>query len=92
VDRTTLQAFQIEVEAMQLTDDLSIAAISGWIMAHGATPMVIGDERPFGLAIPTIEGTTVAFAGDWVIRGIKGEFYPCKPDVFADRAAPRTET
>lgn len=35
-----------------------------------------------GLAIRTLEGTMHAFIGDWVIRGIKGEFYPCKPDIF----------
>ena len=34
-------------------------------------------------AIPTLEGTVTADIGDWVIRGVKGEFYPCKPDIFA---------
>jgi len=33
-------------------------------------------------AIPTLEGTMVASAGDWIIRGVNGELYPCKPDVF----------
>lgn len=32
--------------------------------------------------IPTLEGTMTANEGDWIIRGIKGEFYPCKPDIF----------
>lgn len=35
------------------------------------------------LYIPTLEGTMKANPGDWIIRGIKGEFYPCKPDIFA---------
>lgn len=35
------------------------------------------------LIIATLEGDMKARAGDYVIRGIKGEFYPCKPDVFA---------
>lgn len=34
------------------------------------------------VAIPTLEGTMTASAGDWIIRGIKGELYPCKPDIF----------
>ena len=34
------------------------------------------------LHIPTLEGTMIARAGDWIIRGIKGEFYPCMPDIF----------
>lgn len=35
------------------------------------------------LCIGTLEGTMVAEAGDWIIRGVKGEIYPCKPDIFA---------
>lgn len=34
------------------------------------------------LAIRTLEGQMTAMKGDWIIRGIKGEFYPCKPDIF----------
>lgn len=35
-----------------------------------------------GLPIRTLEGEMVASVGDWIIRGIKGELYPCKPDIF----------
>jgi hypothetical protein len=34
------------------------------------------------LRIPTLEGDHSASMGDWIIQGIKGEFYPCKPDIF----------
>jgi hypothetical protein len=34
--------------------------------------------------IQTLEGQMRAVVGDWIIRGIKGEFYPCKPDIFED--------
>ena len=34
------------------------------------------------VAIPTLEGTMRAEIGDWIIRGVAGEFYPCKPDIF----------
>ena len=34
------------------------------------------------LIIPTLEGDMKASQGDWIIKGIKGEFYPCKPDIF----------
>lgn len=34
------------------------------------------------IGIYTLEGSMVAVVGDWIIRGIKGEFYPCKPDIF----------
>jgi hypothetical protein len=33
--------------------------------------------------ISTLEGVVTASIGDWIIKGVKGEFYPCKPDVFA---------
>lgn len=42
-----------------------------------------GETPPFiEMAIPTLEGTMIARHGDWIIRGVKGEFYPCKPEVF----------
>lgn len=34
------------------------------------------------LVIRTLEGDHHALVGDWIIRGVKGEFYPCKPDIF----------
>lgn len=47
---------------------------------------VIQDGAPFktpALFIDTAEGVMRADVGDWIIRGVKGEFYPCKPDIFA---------
>lgn len=35
-----------------------------------------------GWGIATLEGNMVADPGDWIIRGVKGELYPCKPDIF----------
>lgn len=35
-----------------------------------------------GIDIMTLEGTMRASVGDWIIKGVKGEFYPCKPDIF----------
>jgi hypothetical protein len=34
------------------------------------------------IEIPTLEGNMLCNLGDWIIKGIKGEFYPCKPDIF----------
>lgn len=36
-----------------------------------------------GLIIHTLEGDHFANMGDFIIRGVKGEYYPCKPDIFA---------
>ena len=35
-----------------------------------------------GLKIFTLEGPMMAAVGDWIIQGVQGEFYPCKPDIF----------
>jgi hypothetical protein len=35
------------------------------------------------LVVKTLEGEMKAMPGDWIIRGVKGEIYPCKPDIFA---------
>lgn len=34
------------------------------------------------LRIYTLEGEMIGSKGDWIIKGVKGEFYPCKPDIF----------
>jgi len=47
------------------------------------TAYLAGQGAPiFSLLIPTLEGETTASAGDWIIKGVNGEFYPCKPDIF----------
>lgn len=43
------------------------------------------DEEDNGnhlIAIDTLEGRMYGDPGDWIIKGVKGEFYPCKPDIF----------
>ena len=40
------------------------------------------------LKIPTLEGVMTASVGDWIIKGTRDEFYPCKPDVFATKYEP----
>ena len=44
-------------------------------------PPAEGNGR-LGLLIPTLEGVMMGVEGDWIIRGVKGEIYPCKPDIF----------
>ena len=44
---------------------------------HGPDAKYMG-----GYAISTLEGRMVASIGDYIIKGVNGEFYPCKPDIF----------
>ena len=52
-----------------------------WLMAAVAS----GKVRPYrgGCRIDTLEGLLTAAPEDWIIRGVKGELYSCKPEVFA---------
>jgi hypothetical protein len=44
-----------------------------------------------GLEVRTLEGDMTVLPGDWVIRGVKGEFYPCRNDIFAATYEPAEE-
>lgn len=47
-------------------------------------PLVIDAyQTDVRIEIETLEGTMVGEPGDWIITGVKGERYPCKPDIFA---------
>ncbi|MGW6017836.1 hypothetical protein ACWFNS_07520 [Oerskovia enterophila] len=74
----------VEVEAMQY-DGKDWRSIAQWMAAHGA-PM--GRTASGLLRIHTLEGEMTAGSDDWIIRGVQGEFYPCKPDIFAQTYDP----
>ena len=52
-------------------------------IADFCAPHTIENDVDFRLFIPTLEGKMTVRIGDWVIRGVKGEVYSCKPDIFA---------
>lgn len=43
------------------------------------TPAIVINKK---IRLKTLEGTMYADVKDWVIKGVQGEFYPCKPDIF----------
>jgi hypothetical protein len=74
----------VVVEAMQYTRE-SCPVVSAWVYeATNDHPADIIDGccgvEP--LIIQTLEGEMTAQPGDWIIKGVNGEFYPCKPDIF----------
>jgi hypothetical protein len=82
----------IAIEAVQLTwqnwsDVCELDGqnrIRGCYVASDGTPRDTPDEQDtIGAKIQTLEGEMFAREGDWIIKGIKGELYPCKPDIFA---------
>ncbi|MCT2280589.1 hypothetical protein M3G91_23520 [Micromonospora chalcea] len=80
----------VEVEAVQWDEPDGAYGLIDWADTaidydpHTSGPSNPLDGKDWGrLAVTTLEGEHVATPGDWLIRGVKGEFYFCKPDVFA---------
>jgi len=73
----------VVIEAMPVTL-LAVHDVAAWCGGRVILITKPSDQTDmyFGIDIPTLEGTMRADAGDWIIRGIRGEFYPCKPDIF----------
>jgi hypothetical protein len=72
----------VAIEALQF-DGTNYTAIFDF-MGH-ATGGRASASNPLQnkIFIRTLEGEMTADAGDWIIKGVMGEFYPCKPDIFA---------
>lgn len=74
----------VVIEAIQWTgensDECLDFADSGEYPVWGADFMVNTNQKI--IYITTLEGVMTASVGDWIIRGVKGELYPCKPDIF----------
>lgn len=74
----------VEVQAIQLLPDNAdeIAEWCGGSVVEEIDP-IDDTKRYVGVNIPTLEGVMRASENDYVIKGVKGEFYPCKPEIFA---------
>ena len=71
----------VAVEAIQLNIH-NVRKVAEWCGADlGYT---FGSIEPDALRIHTLEGTMAAYIDDYIIRGVAGEFYPCKPDIFKE--------
>lgn len=71
------------IEAFQFEPPTPVEVMPTWLSEALASGKVYyqGGDRPY-LTIETLEGNHRADVGDWIIQGIKGELYPCKPDIF----------
>ena len=70
----------VVVEAMQFTEE-NKNRVFNWVTCNKHPRF--DDHGAPTLAIGTLEGDMTAKLGDWIIKGIAGEFYPCRPDIFA---------
>lgn len=72
----------VVIEAVQFSDDSKrIEELSNFITDQ---PVKVDYQDPKNpkLKIQTLEGVMEASVGDYIIKGVNGEFYPCKPDIF----------
>ena len=68
----------VVIEAVQWTGINGIEVHS--FLSGGTRPFQT--DKDMRIEIETLEGVVTASVGDWIIRGISGEHYPCKPDIF----------
>lgn len=74
----------VEIEASQFNNDAASYGLLHWVNeGQHAAGRALATWHNGTMTIPTLEGDHTASLGDWIIRGVAGEFYPCKPDIFA---------
>lgn len=74
----------VEIEAVRvppLSDIEGLIEFQRWVKSHDNQRKLTWSGG--GLDIATLEGVMHANEGDFIIRGVAGELYPCKPDIFA---------
>jgi hypothetical protein len=81
VSPATYRKRPVEIQAVQWTgsnlDEIAALAGDEWIKSVAPNPP--GDD----LIVDTLEGEMRCRPGWWLIRGLRGEFYPCEPEIFA---------
>ena len=71
----------VTIEAVQLTDD-NHSEIIQWLSSYNVESYTLKSTDPSELYIETLEGVMKASIGDYIIKGVKDEFYPCREDIF----------
>lgn len=83
----------VVIEAMHLNNRTTPEEVARWCDGRVAIPAgeTYTGGGPIVVEIDTLEGVMTAREGDWVIRGVAGEFYPCRGDIFAATYEPAEE-
>ena len=89
-----IEAFQMTEERRASNADWPEWMHQAWQLDREAPGSLYPTEEGTGdgtLSIGTLEGPHLVSWGDWIIRGVKGELYPCKPDIFEATYTPETK-
>lgn len=77
---TAWRKLPVVVEAVQWNGEADCDEVFAFLGMEHPPPEDETDHSE--IHIPTLEGLMTAAPGDFIIRGVHGEFYPCKPDIF----------
>ena len=78
-------------------DAIQFTGTNAWVLKQWSDGAVYSspvlkptEDNPSGayVQIQTLEGVMTGIVGDYIIKGVKGEFYPCKPDIFSQTYEP----
>lgn len=72
----------VVIEAIQWNGNNLYETLCFMNCSDGVEPETISHNYKNEITIKTLEGDMKVSVGDYIIKGIKGEFYPCKPDIF----------
>lgn len=72
----------VVIDAVQYHPHVNCAAVAAFLGYEHSESDCAAAGGDINWLIPTLEGTMEASPGDWIIRGVQGEFYPCKPNIF----------
>jgi hypothetical protein len=88
----------VEIEAVQFTEELAANMLIDkrngpfGLVASGNYHPARREIHSAWISIKTLEGVMRADLDDWIIKGVQGELYPCKPDIFQATYEPVEET
>ncbi len=78
----------IPIEALQIANDPE--ELMAFIGKNGTYSLIVGSWE-ITVIIHTLEGSMTAHTGDYIIKGVKGEFYPCRKDIFEESYAEESD-
>jgi isopentenyl diphosphate isomerase/L-lactate dehydrogenase-like FMN-dependent dehydrogenase len=73
----------VQIQAWQFNGEPNGNQVAAWCGGRFFLSAPFGQKHKPVIEVTTLEGVMEAWPGDWIIKGVQGEFYPCKPDIFA---------
>lgn len=77
-----IEAYQMRRVDFMDVIDLPVWLLEAWNGVRDSAGTIQRARESNDMEIVTLEGNHRVTEGDWIIRGVKGELYPCKPDIF----------